>query len=214
MARDEDPILWAENAIRESKRRVNGRIIVERFPQTDPELAKNGVRTWAKLVDGAGNVVSAPLTNGAADLDIGGNNAQRMRAKWRREGWFPYGKCPIALVMSLEMSRSSLDESLHGQTPCQPGTYSERDPCPHTVAEVGLRQRMQAQIMAERLPKLNDLADQLVDVQKEQAQQNKQLVADMASVVREAVQAVASAAMQPAPAAVPAAEEAPRKDKR
>lgn len=186
LQQDEEPILWAKKAVRERTSRKGGRRVLTRFPQT----ARNqqGVkRRWVKMVDAFGNVCRCVLTNAAADLNIDGPYAQKMKAKWRHLGWFPLAKCPLALVAVGDLSRSQLDESLHKQKPCESGAYSESKPCKHALAEIELRRAVQDEELAERLPKLKDLAEQMRDQAEEQATQNQELVKGMADAFKEAL---------------------------
>src|SRR5690606_8925713 len=108
-------------------------------------------------------------------------------AKWRALGWFQLGRCPVALAMAGELSFEHLDESLRKATPCEPGTYSEKKPCKHTLLEVAGRQRVQGEEMASRLPKLKRLDEQLAEANKAQAQNNQELVAGLAGAFKEAL---------------------------
>ncbi len=153
MRRDEEPCVWADEVFRQAApRRVNGRKVVERFPQT----AGNGTlgRRWEKIVDPAGNVVNAPVTTAGSLFDSDDPGSRYIRRKHAALGFFALAKCPVALVAAGELAREAIDESLWKEQPCERGTYSNAKPCPHTVREIELRQAAQKSEWEQRSRKI------------------------------------------------------------
>lgn len=154
MPRDEEPCVWGDTIRQAAPRRVNGEIIVERFPQS----AGNGVfgRRWEKTVDPSGTVVNSPITTSGSIFDSDDPSSRLIRRKFAALGFFPLRRCPVALVMSGEMDPLQLDESLRQETPCKPGSYGEKSPCPHTLREIKMRSERHAKAMKSRIAKLEE----------------------------------------------------------
>lgn len=193
MVRDEgEPIVWGNNSVRESVRRVNGKRIVERFPQSAGN-GENG-RRWERRVDAAGNTVNAPFTNSGSIFDRDDSSSRYILRKDRNNGGFALRECPVALVLlgpqSGGLSKYQIDESLWGARPCEPGSFSEARPCPHALEEKRLRMIAQAAAMLERLPKMQTLEDQVANVVADQRVQNQDLVQGIAGAFADAIRTV------------------------
>jgi hypothetical protein len=205
-------ILWTQHAKvqREVRRQVGGKIVVEKIPQRghaggsdyDKPTIQAGQR-WAHVVDHAGNAVRVPLTTGASlfvdDGEEQGNYARIQRMKFRALGWYPVGSCPCALLLSGEMRTSHFaDQDVAAQAPCKPKTYSEREPCPHAVAEQKARQKQQHALMLEKAEKFKPEVEKILAGQREQTKEIAAAITEsMGSTVKSILEATRAAPADP-----------------
>lgn len=190
--RDEEPCVWADEVARNAQpRRVNGRKIVERFPQT----AENGRlgRRWDKIVDPAGNVVNAPITTAGSLFDLDDPGARYIKRKHVALGFFPLGSCPVALVMAGELQKEAIDESMHGERPCQRGSYTRVNPCPHALREIAFRQEAQRADWNSRKVKI----DEDEGLAKQLREERSELLKGFGEVMKDTILALAGAKVAP-----------------
>lgn len=154
MARDEEPCVWAGETYRETRRRENGLLITERYPQS----AGNGRfgKRWERLVDPAGNILNAATSNAGSNFDPDDGAARYLRRKYTAMGFFPLRRCPVALVMAGEMNSLAIDQSLLNERPCDPTSHNDKRPCPHALQEIECRKRAQVVSMGGRLLRLRE----------------------------------------------------------
>lgn len=157
-----EPIFWTSTQPNYSEkdrtryRMENGKRIKEKIPQTGhigthEAYQKAAVRRFHEVVRHDGHMVFSVLTNGAAHLDVHGPYGQYIVGKRRSLGWFGMGECPCALVAANNFGVECLvDEKNRGARPCEPGTYSAAQPCPHAVAEIAARRAAHNAIMHEK----------------------------------------------------------------
>ncbi len=202
MARDAEPIVWANEAVREAVRRENGRRIVEKFPQS-----AEGGRRWERFVDGAGNIMHAPTTNCGSIFDLDDPAARDIKRKQRALGVFPLRSCPVALVMAGEIGQETVDASLHGAVPCAPDSYNERRPCPHALKEAELRRLAHAEEMRSRFAKLKSDEERMEEMTQVARDQTKELVQGLTGAITGVLRsATEQGATAPSPAAPPPGE--------
>lgn len=133
-------------------------------------LPVEGVR-YVTTVRHDGHLVAYTITAGAADIDAHSEYARHRKLKARSLGWFFWGACPCALLRAGQMSpRHIVDESLLEAEPCQHGTYSLANPCPHARAERAARMAKQSQIEIERERSYRAKNDKLVEAQRQQTE--------------------------------------------
>jgi hypothetical protein len=205
---NEEPILWCTGNPPNVTRRIHGKIVVEQGPTT--AFNTLGIeRRDVTMVDAAGNEVRKVYTAGAADLDMDSPYAANQKKKDRAYGWFPLGACPLALVFTRQLSRFDLDEALRTEQPCEPGTYGEKRPCPHAIAERNSRRQLQTDKMSARLPKMADLTEQLAADRKDMAEQTRLLAESFQEAVEGMGRVIGEAVRDRLPVASPAPEVAP-----
>lgn len=154
----------------------------EKFPQRghagdyEDRRAANGVRSIL-MVRADGNEAHIVLTNAAAHLDPTTPYGQYVMMKARHEGWFAVAQCPAALISTGDLREDTvLVESILKAQPCQRGTYSSAEPCPHAIAERDARRAKQKSISDSK-----ELAS------KSSGQITAEAQANMAEVVARAV---------------------------
>lgn len=182
-------ILWAEKAapLRVRVVKVGGKRTLERIPQATSGPASR----FVVVVDPSGNVCNVPLTNAAADTDTDGPYARRMRRKFVHQGWFERDLCPVALVMVGQLTPGQLRADHDLSKPCQRVIGKAYGQCAHSLAEEQARKTRHAGIMAERLPKLRDTGEALIEAQQMSAQNTRELVHGMGEAFKDALEAVA-----------------------
>lgn len=175
MSIEREPIFWtstnagANQRERERVRFEGGEKIVERVPQRghqgdyeDKRPAK-GVRS-VRVVRIDGHSVDHHLTTAAAMLDPTTSMGQYQVAKMRHLGWFPIGRCPCALLTTGELQAGHIvDQKVAKDRPCDPGTYNEKKPCKHSLAEQLARQSLHGTKEAKRMAGFKDPTAQLVE---------------------------------------------------
>lgn len=83
-----------------------------------------------------GNAVFYTITSGAGDADTDSEYARERKQKLRACGWYRLGSCPVALLKNAELQPGHFfDQSLLTEMPCNQGTHSLANPCPHALAE-------------------------------------------------------------------------------
>lgn len=127
---------------------ADGELIVERIPATSPNKAK--LKRWVHMLDANGNDKRVPLTTGASNINPRGKYAERKMAMMMAKGWFPFGKCPLALVAVGELKPGWIPDDILEQTPCPPGRHNNLNPCPHTRAIKDLRLARQKRVTHKR----------------------------------------------------------------
>lgn len=178
---EREPIFWTSTRPgynqrdREIVRFENGRRIVEKVPQRghqgDYEQRRTDVRCararWLHVVTHHGNWIRMVLTSAAAHMDPNTEWGQYQRAKARHFGWFPLWSCPIALLATGELKPEQLvDQSLVGAAPCAVGSYSEKQPCPHCLAETDARRARHAADEAERFKNYKDAGEKTIEANR------------------------------------------------
>lgn len=119
-------------------------------------FAEDGTSRWERIPSSAGrrrdramlredgHVVYATLTSHSANLDMEGEQANFYRKKHAREGWIPTRSCPVVLAMGGQINPKhlcpDLQKDLKANKGCQPGEYSESEPCRHVLKETEVRQ--------------------------------------------------------------------------
>lgn len=193
-----EAILWGNIAKREHERVANGRLIKERVPQTatfgDYDSPKAAMRRWRSVVDANGNDVRVVITTAAADIDVDGPYARRMRLKWRYHGWFEKAACPVALYLNGDLYENHLVDAntladAHERRACAPGAHSDGNPCPHVVAEMAARRAKSAAYDAERQKNFKSETEKLLEGQ---ARNNEDLLKGLLGTVTKAVSDAAS----------------------
>lgn len=178
---DGEPIFWSttrpgyNDNDRQRFTMVNGRRIVEKFPQHGhvgdydrPEKAP-GTRFWYMNTH-QGNEIAMVLTNGASHLDPNSAYGQYVKMKARFLGWFAPGQCPVALLGTGELHPDHIVDKtiLHDSKPCPHGEHNRKNPCRHSVAEKKARQKQHAEDEAERLKSYKDNGEKMIEAQREQ----------------------------------------------
>jgi hypothetical protein len=110
-------------------RGADGVIRIERVPHTAAGVRGRVIR----MLDADGNVVDGVMSCSAAasgKSDYG----DYMRELWSENGWFVYGRCPIAQVAAGEVSLEELPNEMRGQAPCELGSCDALRPCRHMLA--------------------------------------------------------------------------------
>jgi hypothetical protein len=186
-----EPILWANKVRRQTQRRENGRIVVEKYPQTgtrddyDSDTLKPAGKRFRRVLDSAGNVMFCPLTTAAADVDVTGKYALRLMAKWAALGWLQLKDCPAALLASGQIVRGVIaSPEVLSSRPCEPGSYSEAKPCKCHGIEQAARQEINRQVEDERSRKYRTEADKIM---AETRKENAELVKGVAEAVADAM---------------------------
>jgi hypothetical protein len=149
------PIAWtdmnyAKRLRVEIRRDENGDELMDRYPMTahapegHPLYRRKFVR-WIVMVDSDGNVVRPCLTPASSDFDLNSSYAQHMRAKFRANGWLPYGECPKALALTGAVALKFLLPENRNGAPCERGSFDNgeareaKGPCSCMRAEVASR---------------------------------------------------------------------------
>lgn len=179
-AMDEEPIFWGttkpgyNDADRQTVRMVDGRKVVEKFPQhghvgsyARPQKAP-GVR-FVYVITHDGNEIAMCLTNGASHLDPNTGYGQYVRRKALFLGWFPPGACPCALLINGDLTPDHIvDKSILEARACPPRMHSRANPCPHSIAEKVARVDQHKRDEAERLANYKSDGDRLLAATHEQ----------------------------------------------
>jgi hypothetical protein len=198
-----EPILWGNIARRTLERRdERGRRIIERVPQTatvgdydDPRRADPRYRI---VVDSYGNELRVVITTAAADVSIDGNYARRQRQKWRVDGWYEKGSCPVALYLAGDLQMDHLVATdvvaaAKERRACDPTSHDVRKPCPHALAELDARRVRNAEEDAERQKNFRSESDKLIEANaKNSADIISGVAGAMAGAIKEAVTAATS----------------------
>ena len=149
----------------------DGETLYERVPATvnNPQRIKRYVR----VVRDNGNVISAVLTNCASNLDLKSPVAQYNLDKWRRNGWFPLGRCCVALALTGDLDKRALckenQAAVKGKGkdgPCQRTECSDDEPCRHNQKEIEVRLARNAASMDKLEAKWKSSQDKLIDEQR------------------------------------------------
>ena len=185
---DREPCFWTSNSPgyntndRQRTFMKDGRKVTERHPQRghggdyENRLKAPGVR-YIRVIDHHGHEIFHTLTNAAAHLDHTAPFGQYMLAKARHLGWFMPGACPVALLGTGEMNRNHfVDQTLVGQTPCDPKSCSYENQCKHSKAE-----------RAARMAVTQAIHDKREKAQKGDATLNLEATQAMTRTVTEAV---------------------------
>ncbi|HEY1813011.1 MAG TPA: hypothetical protein VGG74_11760 [Kofleriaceae bacterium] len=180
---EREPIFWTttkpgyNDADRQSSRMVDGRRVVEKFPQhghvgdyDNPQKAPG--QRFIYVITDAGHEIPMCLTNGASHLDSNGPYAQYVRRKARFLGWFPPAACPAALLQVGELDADRIvDKSILDAKPCLPDPNRNRfNPCPHSRAEKVARMKQHEADERERLANYKDNGQRLIEAQRDQTQ--------------------------------------------
>lgn len=192
----QEPILWVRPGYRPPSRVLpgpDGDPIVEKFPATAPPpedhpLHGRPVQRWDRMLSNDGNVYSVPWTGAAADYSVDEAKYGRLlKARMRTLGWFPYGACPLKLVVSGELNPRFLSETVRESRPCPPGSHSPGRPCPHTVEEEAFRKARHTRREAKRAVAFKSEADRILEATKEQQAKS---AADTTDVVKQLAEMV------------------------
>jgi hypothetical protein len=150
-----NPITWADmNYAKKIRVEIrfdeNGDEVLDKYPMTAPApeghpLHKRRFVRWISMVDSSGNVLRPVLTEASSNYDLNSSYSQYMRARWRNEGWLPYGECPKALALTNAVALKHLLPTNRNGTPCERGTFDNgegrnpKGPCPCMRAEIESR---------------------------------------------------------------------------
>jgi hypothetical protein len=205
---EREPVMWTSTRPdynrndRERSYVREGRLVTERIPQTgsqgeyDNRTPITHVRRWLPIINHGGHEVPVVFTNAAADLNNTGPVAQYQWAMIRGLGWFWPGACPVALVSTGELRADLVvAKSILGDRPCEPGTYGERTPCKHTVAEKAARMTLTAADDARREAAYKSDTDRQIAAQRDM---NSQLIAAQGEQQRALIEALLGRAAPPA----------------
>lgn len=187
--RDALPIFWTSTqpGFNDSDRTrhfmKDGEQIVERIPQRghigdhdEFVVDRRGIR-FLTVIRHDGHIVHSVLTNGAADLDDTASYGQYIRAKHRKLGWYGIGECPCALVRGRALSpHTMLHVPNRSADPCEQGTYSHDNPCPHSKAELAARQDRQNKAMAAKEAAYVDPSKAIIEGQNKMIEQQGRLL--------------------------------------
>ncbi len=196
-----EAILWGNIAKRDHERiGERGRRIVEKVPQT-ATFGESGSPTaaptrWRSVVDPYGNDVRVVITTAAADIDVDGPYARRMRQKWRFYGWYEKGLCPCALYLNGDLHENhfvsaSVLAAAKAQQACAPGSYSVRKPCAHSIEEMNARKVQNAEQTAQRMRGFKSESDRMIEANAKNSQEIVTGVAGaMAGALKDAVAAM------------------------
>lgn len=215
------PITWtdmnyAKKLRVEIRRGPDGEEMLDKYPNTAPApeghpLHKRRFVRWVAMVDAAGNVLRPVLTEAASNYDLNSSYSQYMRARWRSEGWLPYGECPKALALTNAVALKFLLPENRKGSPCERGSFDNgegreaKGPCPCMRAEIASRkarnekeearrakryENEQARESKEQTAAVKSQASSMELLVMQQAEQNKALTA--------AMQALAGNAQAPA----------------
>ncbi len=177
-----EPIFWTSTTPNYNERDrmrvsvVDGEQVVERVPQKghqgdyDDRRPARGIRFF-NVVRSDGHIAPLVLTNAAAHMDHTSPYGQHMTAKARFYGWFRPGACPCALLATGELGRNHIaDKSIIGAQACQPGTYSEKEMCPHALAELAARRKRHEDRENAREANFRTKEDKILDGQRQQTE--------------------------------------------
>lgn len=232
------PITWADmnyaKKLRvEIRRGPDGEEMLDKYPNTAPApeghpLYKRRFVRWVAMVDTAGNVLRPVLTEAASNYDLNSSYSQYMRARWRSEGWLPYGECPKALALTNAVALKFLLPENRKGSPCERGTFDNgegrdaKGPCKCMQAEIASRRARNEKEEARRAKRYeNELAreskEQTAAVKSQassmemlvmqQAEQNKALTAAMQALAGNAAPAPKAKAKKAKAVEVDAASE-------
>lgn len=186
---DRESIFWTSTRPnynqrdREIVRMEGGKRIVEKVPQRghqgdydnrtiDPRSARS---RWLHVCRDDGNWIRMVMTNAAAHVDSNEAWGQYQRAKARFFGWFPIGSCPLALISAGYFKPGQfVNQAMLEEQACKPGTYSEREPCPHCKAETEARRKQRTELEVERAKNWRDPTDRQIEAAREE---NAKLIA-------------------------------------
>lgn len=130
------------------------RTITERVPPYVGDYHKN--RRDVLNLDEFGHDIYMVLTTAASDIDTDGKYARQKTRRWRLRGIYPYGQCPVAMLMQPKHGfrrAAFLNPAItaDGEMPCRPGTYDDGNPCKHTREEQRLRREADGKVDRDRL---------------------------------------------------------------
>lgn len=217
----------------EIRRGPDGEEMLDKYPNTAPApeghpLYKRRFVRWVAMVDTAGNVLRPVLTEAASNYDLNSSYSQYMRARWRSEGWLPYGECPKALALTNAVALKFLLPENRKGSPCERGTFDNgegrdaKGPCKCMQAEIASRRARNEKEEARRAKRYeNELAreskEQTAAVRSQassmemlvmqQAEQNKALTAAMQALAGNAAPAPKAKAKKAKAVEVDAASE-------
>ena len=149
-----DLILDASHKAPVLRRIHKGKRIVEKIPRTaqDPKRPGLKLRRWIRMLDSYGNDVFAVMTTAAAEVAPEGKYANDQRRKFKKKGWYPFGQCPVGLVMTGQLDASKMiSEWGKNERACDPKSCNGENPCKHSIAE---------QVARQEVNKANDAAMQ------------------------------------------------------
>ncbi len=159
---------------RERVTMVNGERRVERLPQRghlgdyDDKRPAPGQRS-VKVLRDSGQEINMVVTSSAADLNPNTTFGMYQKAKAKHFGWLPLAMCPCALHLAGEMDAAHFaDKSIVASKPCARGSFSEKEPCAHLVAEKAARIKRHAAISARRDAGFKDSGEKMIEAQREQ----------------------------------------------
>lgn len=188
---NQTPCFWTSTQIgfndadRSRPKIVNGRRLLEKFPQSghlgdyDGRVMAPGIR-YLRMIRHDGNEVFHVLTNAAGHMDHTTPWGQYQMQKARFLGWFGRGECPCALVASRTISGETIvAEGNKGAQPCQPDTYSVEKPCKHALDEIAARLAAHKALNDERAAAVRDDNARMIEAQNKQAEAIKDLAAAM-----------------------------------
>ena len=158
-----EPIFWTSTqpGFNDSDRTrhvmIDGERVTERIPQRghvgdhdEFEVDRNNFR-YRTMIRHDGHIVSSILTNGAAHSDVHGPYGQYIQSKYRFLGWFSPADCPCALIASRIIGADTMVHAPNRtDQPCEPGTYSAKNMCPHAKAEIEARRARQKRTMDQK----------------------------------------------------------------
>ena len=186
-----DPIMDAGIYLRnpQGKRRKvideNGKSRWERLPSSA------GRKRHRAILRDDGHVVNQTLTSHSANLDMESSQPRFYKRKSSRLGWIPAKDCPVVLAMSGVIKPAHLCEevrtALKNGDACQPGTYSEAEPCCHFNMEKTARRAER-----EEDNKKREAAHKSKDEQMLQAQRDTQ--ASIGDAMRQMTEVIAKQA--------------------
>lgn len=183
---EREPIFWTttkpgyNNADRQSERMVNGRRVIEKFPQhghigdyESPTKAP-GVR-FVYMITHVGHEIPMVLTCGASHLDPNNPFGKYQLQKARFLGWFPPEACVLALLTNGDLHENHIVEAsllASDLAPCryEQGRYSRFDMCEHSLAEKMARRMRHNIDEAERLASYKDSGEKMIEAQREQTE--------------------------------------------
>lgn len=156
----------------------------ERFMSENPKI-RNSQR-WVHWLKHCGNEARVPVTNAAAQIDPDTKFKQFITTKSKHFGWIPVGHCPIALIFAGGLRRNQLaDKELKKAledekvSPCQHGSYGERMPCKHYIAEREARRLRKKKLQTKRDKQFQGDAEKAMEAQREAQREQTSAIAEL-----------------------------------
>lgn len=151
-------------------------------------------QSFQSMLNPAGSVIFLPIGNANRAAEDGAvpYREQKLREKMSL-GFLPWGRCPVAMVASQEISSILIREKdMLSEVPCTAGGFGPSNPCPHALMEQKFRRAAHSKKEAAKSESYKAEAERDREQREQHHEQQMNAQQQTARAIQDAVEKLAA----------------------